>query len=118
MDPNTGAEHLSLLNRVDHPYCAALVDTGKYITQDPYVDITMMAPYAVNWQIKETLFSLPDAPRTDLAKLVKIIRDSGYRGYVPIETLSMRRPDYDSYIEVPKMLADLKAAIASTTGLK
>ena len=115
---NTGAEHLSLLKRVDHEWCSALVDTGKYITDDPYVDIALMAPYAVNWQIKETLFSKPDAPRTDMKKLLTIIRKSGYRGYLPIETLSMKRPGYDSYVEVPKMLAELNEAIAATAIVK
>ncbi len=49
----TGAEHLSLLKRVDHEWCAALVDTGKYLSADPYADIAVMAPYAVNWQIRK-----------------------------------------------------------------
>lgn len=114
---NTGEQHLSLLQRVDHPYCSALVDTGKYMTDDPYVDIAMMAPYAVNWQIKETLFSKPDAPRTDLKKLVTIIRKSGYRGFLPIETLSMGRKGYDSYVAVQGMLAELNAAIAATESI-
>lgn len=114
---NTGAEHLSLLKRVDHEWCSALVDTGKYLTEDPYIDIALLAPYAVNWQIKETLFSKPDAPRTDMKKLLAIVRKSGYRGYLPIETLSMKRPGYDSYIEVPKMLKELNEAIASTAAI-
>ena len=64
---STGAEHLSLLKRVDHEWCAALVDTGKYLTADPYADIAMMAPYAVNWQIKETLRQhASNRPRTDM----------------------------------------------------
>ncbi len=111
---NTGPEHLSLLKRVDSPWCAPMVDTGKYLTDDPYADIALMAPYAVNWQIKETTRSEADSPKTDMKRLVSIIRKSGYRGYVPIETLSMRRKGYDSYIEVPKMLAELRAAIAAT----
>lgn len=110
---NTGAEHLSLLRRVGHDWCAALVDTGKYLTPDPYADIAVMAPYAVNWQIKETMRSTVDSPAVDLPKLVGIIRRSGYRGYIPIETLSMRRKDYDPYIEVAKMLAGLRAALAA-----
>ena len=111
---STGAEHLSLLRRVDHEWCAAMVDTGKYLTPDPYADIALMAPYAVNWQIKETMRSAVDSPKVDLKKLVTIIRQSGYRGYVPIETLAMRRPDYDSYVEITKMLRDLQAAIRDT----
>jgi len=37
---------ISLLKRVDHTF----VDTGKYFTNDPYADIAMMVPHAVNWQ--------------------------------------------------------------------
>lgn len=50
---STGEEHISLLKRVNHEYCVAMVDTGKYNTPDPYVDIAMVAPYAATWQIKE-----------------------------------------------------------------
>lgn len=114
---NSGAEHLSLLRRVDHEWCAAMVDTGKYLTPDPYVDIALMAPYAVNWQIKETLQSTVESPKVDMKKLVTIIRQSGYRGYIPIETLSMRRKDYDSYVEITKMLRDLRAALDATAHL-
>jgi sugar phosphate isomerase/epimerase len=115
---NTGPEHLSLLKRVDHEWCAALVDTGKYLTDDPYADIAMVAPYAVNWQIKETMRSETTSPKVDMLKLVTIIRRSGYRGYIPIETLSMRRPGYDSYVEATKMLTDLRAALAATESIK
>lgn len=114
---NSGAEHLSLLKRVDHEWCAALVDTGKYLTADPYADIAMVAPYAVNWQIKETTRSEADSPKTDLLKLVTIIRRSGYRGYVPLETLSMRRPGYDSFVEVKKLLAEFRTALAATESM-
>ena len=114
---NTGSEHLSLLKRVDHESCAALVDTGKYLTPDPYVDIAMVAPYAANWQIKETIGSEMNTPRTDMKKLVTIIRQSGYRGYIPIETLAMRRPGYDSYVEVKKLMTELRAALAATESI-
>lgn len=109
---STGAEHLSLLKRVDHEWCMAMVDTGKYLTADPYADIAMMVPYAVNWQIKETPFGKADAVRTDFRKLVGIIRQGGYRGYLPIETLSMGRKDYDPAAEAAKVLAELRQAIA------
>lgn len=115
---NTGAEHVDLLKRVDHPWCAALVDTGKYLTAHPYADIALVAPYAVNWQIKETLGSTMDSPRVDMTNLVTIIRMSGYRGYVPIETLSMKRQDYDPFVEVPKMLHELRDALEATIGIK
>ncbi len=111
---NTGEQHVSLIKRVNHAWCAALVDTGKYLTADPYQDIALAAPYAVNWQIKETLGSTMDSPRVDMKKLVTIIRKSGYRGNVPIETLAMKRKDYDPFVEVPKVLKELREAIEAT----
>ncbi len=109
---STGPEHVSLLQRVDHAWCGALVDTGKYFTADPYADIAMMVPHAVNWQIKETLGSSLKTPPTDYTKIAKIIHDGGYRGFVPIETLSMGRKDYDPAAEVVKVLTAMRAAIA------
>ena len=91
------------------------MDTGKYLTADPYADIALMAPYAVNWQIKETTRSSTESPRTDMKKLVTIIRKAGYRGYLPIETLAMRRKEYDPRGEVVKVLAELRAAIQETS---
>jgi sugar phosphate isomerase/epimerase len=115
---STGAQHLSLLQRVDHEYCAAMVDTAKYNTPDPYADIALLAPYAVNWQIKELIGTPGDSPRVELIKLIKIIRQSGYRGYLPIETLASGRKGYDSFVEVPKLLAELRAAMVATAGVE
>jgi sugar phosphate isomerase/epimerase len=108
----TGAEHVSLLKRVNHPNCRAIVDTGKYLTEDPYVDMALSAPYAVNWQVKETPFGKPNKPLTDMRKIVKIARDAGYNGYLPIESLPMGRKNYDTPGELKRMLKELKAAIA------
>jgi len=109
---STGPEHLSLLRRVDHPWCGALVDTGKYLTADPYADIAMMVPHAVNWQVKETLGSSLKSARTDFGRLARIIHDGGYRGFVPIETLAMGRERYDPAVEVVGVLDALRQAIA------
>ncbi len=110
---STGPEHLSLLKRVDHPWCGPLVDTGKYFTDDPYADIAMMVPHAVNWQIKETLGSSLKSPPTDFKKLAKIIHDGGYRGFLPIETLAMGRKDYDPFVAVEKVLIAMREAVDS-----
>jgi sugar phosphate isomerase/epimerase len=109
----TGEEHLSLLRRVDHDWCAAMVDTGMYHTENPYADFALMAPYAVTWQIKETTRSRADSPRLDLPRFITIVRESGYRGYLPIETLAMGRRDYDPYLEVETLLAEMRRAIGN-----
>jgi sugar phosphate isomerase/epimerase len=109
---SSGPDHLRLLQRVDHAWCGALVDTGKYFTEDPYADIAMMVPHAVNWQIKETLGSSLKTPVTDFKRLAKILHDGGYRGFVPIETLAMGRKDYAPATEVVKVLQAMREAIS------
>ena len=109
---SSGAEHLHLLNAIDSPWCGAIVDTGRYIASNPYDDISLMAPYAVNWQIKTHVGNKATSPRTDLTKLVGIIRTSGYRGFLPIETLSLGRNDYNPLEEVPVFHAQLRKAIS------
>ena len=113
------ADHLiSLLKRIDSPWCGAIVDTGYFKADDVYAEMAKAAPYAVNWQIKQSPLGVEkeaEAP-TDLKRLLKIVRASGYRGYLPIETLSPRSGggDYDPFKVVPKFLAELRQAIAET----
>lgn len=113
----TADDLIALVKRVDSPWCGAIVDTGYFKATDPYAEMAKAAPFAVNWQIKQSPFGVEkeaEAP-TDLNKLLKIIRASGYRGYLPIETLSRRGGgDYDPYKVVPKFLAELRQAIAQT----
>ena len=109
---------ISLLKRIDSPWCGAIVDTGYFKAADPYAEMAKAAPYAVNWQIKQSPLGVEseEASPTDLKKLLRVVRNSGYRGYLPIETLSPRGggSNYDPYKVVPKFLADLREAIAQT----
>lgn len=113
----TADQLISLIRRVDSPWCGAIVDTGYFKAPDPYAEMAKAAPYAVNWQVKQSAFGIEkqaEAPM-DLRRLVGIVRESGYRGYLPIETLSPRGSGqtYDPYQAVPAFLAELRAALAS-----
>ena len=77
-----------------------------------------MAPYAVNWQVKESPIAAGSEVRTDLKKLVTLIRLSGYRGYIPIETLSARGAEYDPFQVVPKFFAELREAVKATASVE
>jgi sugar phosphate isomerase/epimerase len=109
---------ISLLKRIDSPWCGAIVDTGYFKAADPYLEMAKAAPYAVNWQIKQSPLGVEseEASPTDLKRLLRVVRESGYRGYLPIETLSPRGGggEYDPYKVVPKFLAQLREAIAQT----
>jgi sugar phosphate isomerase/epimerase len=110
----TGSQLLSLISSVNSDWCGAIVDTGYFKTPDPYVDMAQVAPFAVNWQIKQKPFGVETDQLTDLPRLLKIIRASNYRGYLPIETLSRKDQPYDPYAVVPPFLKQLRDAIAQT----
>ncbi|HAO77705.1 MAG TPA: sugar phosphate isomerase/epimerase [Verrucomicrobia subdivision 3 bacterium] len=109
---------ISLLKRIDSPWCGAIVDTGYFKAADPYAEMAKAAPYAVNWQIKQSPLGVEseEASPTDLKRLLRVVRASGYRGYLPIETLSPRGGGgvYDPFVVVPKFLKELREAIAQT----
>jgi sugar phosphate isomerase/epimerase len=102
---------LNLIKRVDSVWCGPIVDTGYFKSPDPYEDMAKVAPYAVNWQIKTSPFGAESGIKTDLKRLIKIIRESGYRGYIPIETLSIKGQPYDPFDLVPKFLAELREVL-------
>ena len=110
----TGEQQLALIKAVGSEFCRPIVDTGYYKTPDPYVDIALVGPHAVNWQVKQSVFGEDSEVPTDMIRLLKIIRKTGYKGYLPIETLSPQGKPYDPFTVVPAFLAQLNDAIAKT----
>jgi sugar phosphate isomerase/epimerase len=110
----TGEELLALIKAVGSPWCGPIVDTGYFKTADPYADIALVAPQALNWQIKQSPLGEESDVPTDLNRLMKIVRKSGYTGYLPIETLSPRGKPYDPYAVVPEFLKLVRAALVQT----
>jgi sugar phosphate isomerase/epimerase len=115
----TAADQISLIKRVDSPWCGAIVDTGYFRAPDPYAEMAKAAPYAVNWQVKQSPNGVENEKTqpTDIRRLLKIVLDSGYRGYLPIETLSPRGggEKYDPFTVVPVFLQQLRAELARQT---
>ena len=108
----TGQDLLNLVKAVGSPWCGPIVDTGYFKSEDPYADMALVAKSAVNWQIKQSPFGEDSEVVTDLVRLMKIVRESGYSGYLPIETLSPRGKPYDPYTVVPTFLKQLREAMA------
>jgi sugar phosphate isomerase/epimerase len=110
----TADDLLELVGMVDSPWCGVIVDTGYFRSPDPYKDMEKAAPYAVNWQVKQSAFGAASDVKLDLKRLLRIVRASGYSGYLPIETLSVAGKPYDPYQIVPAFVRELKQAIAET----
>ena len=109
----TAEDQLELIGMVNSKWCGAIIDTGYYMTPDPYVDMQKAAPYAVNWQIKQSAFGAASPIPIDMKRLMHIIKASGYRGYIPIETLSVAGQDYDPFKVVPAFIDQVRQAIAT-----
>jgi len=114
----TADQCIELVRLVNSPWFGLIVDTGKFLTDDPYIDIEKAMPYAVNLQVKESPFGPRGEIKTDLVRLMQIFKRTGYRGYVPIETLEIKGeprpvPDipYDPFKTVPQFLKSVKDAI-------
>jgi sugar phosphate isomerase/epimerase len=109
----TADDVLKLLKMVDSEWFGAIVDTGYFQSPDPYEDIARVIPYAVNFQVKEKVDGAAGHNKTDLKRLVKIVRAGGYRGYLPIETLTVKggNEPYDPRARVTLLLAELREAL-------
>lgn len=110
----SAADFLGLLKRVGSDWCAPVLDTGYFNTPDPYEDIAQVAPYAVNWIVKQSVFDGGyGSEPIDLGRLAGIMRANGYRGYLSIETLGAKGRPYDPYAVVPAFVQQIRAAVAA-----
>jgi sugar phosphate isomerase/epimerase len=82
----TPDQFLKLVEAVDAPNFGVNLDTGNFRTADPYADLARIAPYAVNVQVK-TEIGPAGKPKeeADLARIVAILREARYSGYVVLE---------------------------------
>lgn len=104
------ADHvIKLIQMVDSPWFGLILDTGSYGGEDPYEEIRKTVPFAVSWQVKELINRNGREEPIDLPKLMGIIKDSSYRGYLPIETLGPGDP----FEKVPVFLAEVRKALYS-----
>jgi len=88
----TADQVIKLIKLVDRAWFGLVLDVGSYQQGEPYRQIEQTLPYAVNWQVKELVTVNGKEEKVDLGKLVRILNASGYRGFLPIETLGKGDP--------------------------
>lgn len=108
----TADQCIRLLEAIGSDRVGLMLDIGSFTTEDPYLDIEKVTPYAISWQIKESPYGT-GGQRTDFEKLVKIIYDKGYSGYLPVESLMVRGQSYDPFERVEKIIYEMNTAIAN-----
>ncbi|EEF62317.1 sugar phosphate isomerase/epimerase family protein [Pedosphaera parvula] len=101
---------LDMIKAVKSPWMGLNLDTGNYHTDDPYGDLVKCAPYAINVHCKTEM-----KPRNqergpaDLDRVLKILRDANYQGYIALEYEAAE----DAYQAVPGWLKKLKEKVAA-----
>ncbi len=104
----TSTQVLRILKAVDSEWFGLNLDIGSFRTGDPYEEIARVLPFAITCQIKESLYYKEKEVKTDLARLFRIFKESGYRGYIPIETLGAGDPK----VKVRGFLDEVRQALA------
>ena len=102
---------LEIVQAVKSPWLGINLDTGNFNTDDPYADLARCAPYAVNVQLKVEIRRRGQRQNepSDLGRVVKLLREANYQGYVALEYEAREDP----WKAVPEWLARMKAAMAA-----
>lgn len=102
---------LDIIKSVQSPWIGINLDTANFHTDDPYRDLARCAPYAVNVQLKTEIQAKGKKKESaDLSRLVQILRDANYQGYLVLEYEAAEDP----YTAVPRVLKEL-STITSTS---
>lgn len=99
---------LKIVKQVNASHFGVNFDSGNFrSTSDPYQELAAIAPYAVNAQIKVEIF--PDGKKedTDLARVLSILKDAGYSGWVALEYEAAEEPKE----AIPRHVEKLKALL-------
>ena len=105
----TGDQLLRLVRAIKGPNFGVNLDTGNFHGPDPYAEIAQAAPYAVNVQVKTEIRRRGKSKEAaDLARVITILREAKYSGYVVLE---YNAPE-DPKTAVPRYVKTLRSLIS------
>jgi sugar phosphate isomerase/epimerase len=101
----TPAQMMKIIERIDNsPWFGVNFDSGNFQTDDPYVDLAKIAPYAVNAQIKAAISPGGKKEEADFGRIISILKDAGYRGFVALEYEEKESP----FEAIPRLLDQIR----------
>ena len=113
----------SVIDMVNHPRCGTLPDFGNFYLgtwedkgndwYDRYVGVEELMPYAKAVSAKSHNFNEDgDEKDTDYSKMMGIVLDAGYRGYVGIEYEGSALSEMDGIAATKKLLEKVRDELA------
>ncbi len=94
---------LRIVQAVKSPWVGVNLDSGNFRTEDPYADMEASAPFTINVQLKTKLKINDKEVDTDWKRVARILKESGYSGFVILEY----EEKGDPFSEVPPILEEL-----------
>lgn len=108
----------AVMQRVDHPHCGTLPDFGNFKVQDAawydrYTGVEELMPFAHAVSAKSHDFDdAGNETRTNYHRMMKIVLDAGYRGYVGIEYEGRNLDEYAGIHATKKLLERVRDELA------
>ncbi len=102
---------VSVMKEVDLPNCGTLPDFGNFPPEiDRYEAVKAMMPFAKAVSAKSYEFNdIGDESRVDFYKMMKIVLEAGYKGYVGIEYEGSKLSEDDGIAATQKLLEKIRS---------
>ncbi len=102
-----GAWLASVMKAVDLPNCGTLPDFGNFYEYDRYQGVTDLMPYAKGVSAKSYAFGEDgNETKIDYRKMMKIVLDAGYHGYIGVEWEGEKPEDEKEGVMLTKRLLE------------
>lgn len=113
-----GAWLTSVMRAVDHPRCGTLPDFGNFhlgagVWYDRYQGVAELMPYAKAVSAKSNEFDVEGNERgTDFFRMMRIVLDAGYLGWVGIEYEGSELPEADGIRATKALLERVRESLS------
>ena len=117
---SNGKWMVRVIQGIDLPSCGTLPDFGNFSSQpgksyDRYLGVTEMMPFAKGVSAKSYAFDSHGNETTiDYRKMLKIVLDSGYNGYLGIEYEGDKLSELDGVLATKKLLETIRTELAAS----
>ena len=100
----TPEQVLQIIAGVKSEWFGVNLDSGNFVSDSPYEDLALCAPFAVNVQLKHTM-KRPSGEtyKSDWNRVAEILKKVKYRGYVVLEF-----EDAEPFKHVPDLMKSLR----------
>ena len=108
----------AVMEKVDHPRVGTLPDFGNFRIKnnewyDRYLGMKELMPYAKAVSAKSHDFDAEgNETNTDYRRMMKIVLDAGYRGYVGIEYEGSKHGEAEGILATKKLLETVRAELS------